>query len=319
VPFQTAEQGCQWLASELHSSEVLLVLDDVWQHDHLRLLNFATKLNCSHADSTLIVTTRDERVLQDEHGYRIDGLHITRPDVRPECNASAVPPLLLCSTPPDLEQFRSLQTDKCSSDVTPCMAALGLQHAIRGSESGESVSRCLLATLQPRHVDSTQLRARLLQRPLSVSVGMITHLGMCSGACQGLMMQHATVLQITHAAADLMQVALFLDAPAAQWADALSRRLQVLDPQAAPSGWQHLNCSPAITREQQIKQRCRVSCLLLSEHQDIVNAVLTPVPALWGGCDICTTLQPLPDGLHCAVRTAFFKFRQQSPAAAAAG
>jgi Leucine-rich repeat (LRR) protein len=100
VPFRTAEQGCQWLACELQSLKVLLVIDDVWHRKHLQLLNFATKPNCSHPDSTLNVTTRDERVLQDDCGCSIDGLRFTRPVLLGNENATR----LLCR-----HAFRSQQ------------------------------------------------------------------------------------------------------------------------------------------------------------------------------------------------------------------
>jgi NB-ARC domain len=92
VPFEDDAGGCQWLASDLQTSKVLLVLDDVWSREHLRLLNFATMCGCRHQGSTLIVTTRDERVLHDDRGYQIDGLQVTRPNALSDKNAA----LLLC-------------------------------------------------------------------------------------------------------------------------------------------------------------------------------------------------------------------------------
>jgi NB-ARC domain len=92
VPFEDDSQGCQWLASDLQTSKVLLVVDDVWRREDLRLLDFATAHDCCHQDSTLIVTTRDRRVLHDEQGYELDGLQITQPGALNDENAA----LLLC-------------------------------------------------------------------------------------------------------------------------------------------------------------------------------------------------------------------------------
>jgi hypothetical protein len=66
VPFSNAAEGVQLLAERLREQTVLLVLDDVWNSQHIEDLNFATKLGMCHEDSCLVVTTRNRHVVRDD-------------------------------------------------------------------------------------------------------------------------------------------------------------------------------------------------------------------------------------------------------------
>jgi NB-ARC domain len=90
VPFDTAAAGCRWLAEELQSASVLLVLDDIWQRQHLQALDFATATGTSHAGSRLIVTTRNLDVLQRQDGVLLDELEVVEPDLLNKENAIAL-------------------------------------------------------------------------------------------------------------------------------------------------------------------------------------------------------------------------------------
>ena len=68
LPFMDAEGGNYHIAKSLESTKTLLVLDDVWEAQHLKLLNVATKLNARNGGSRLIVTTRLNEVLADAGG-----------------------------------------------------------------------------------------------------------------------------------------------------------------------------------------------------------------------------------------------------------
>jgi hypothetical protein len=53
------------IVKRFDGQSVLLVLDDVWEREHLSRLNFATALGLGHQGSRLIVTTRDAGVVRD--------------------------------------------------------------------------------------------------------------------------------------------------------------------------------------------------------------------------------------------------------------
>jgi hypothetical protein len=75
-PFDTPADLRDHLMEELRGKTVLLVLDDVWEPEHLKVLNFATgilrdsqRALVRHESSRLLVTTRNERVLQNLKGH----------------------------------------------------------------------------------------------------------------------------------------------------------------------------------------------------------------------------------------------------------
>eukprot|EP00884_Botryococcus_braunii_P006713 jgi/Botrbrau1/16042/Bobra.7_2s0016.1 len=74
-PYESPEEGRDYLMRELQGRKVLLVLDDIWNANDLGVLNFATRPArefpgplrplLRHEESRLLVTTRDRTVLTD--------------------------------------------------------------------------------------------------------------------------------------------------------------------------------------------------------------------------------------------------------------
>jgi NB-ARC domain len=123
--------------AHLKARKVLVVLDDVWQREHLQLLNFVTVRGC-HQDSTFVVTSRDERVLHDAGGYAME-----------KNGLSCGPPVLsaeYASLLPRHHAFESNQVpvgfqDAVSGLVAECKGLLLALQVLGASMRGKDINR----------------------------------------------------------------------------------------------------------------------------------------------------------------------------------